>query len=250
MRIVIKVGTRVIAGEHGLNKKKIAKLMKEISILIKKKHEVVLVSSGAVGAGLPQVSFDNPHRKKIAAAIGQPLLIHDYIHEAEKYNIPIGQILILSDDFTNKEHFKNLVGNIEAMISHKILPVINENDVMKREDLTIGDNDTLAAKVAVGLKADKFLILTNQNGLYTCNPDHHKNAELVKEVKNINKKIENLCSPQKSDLGLGGMISKVNAAKYATRHGIETLVGNGDEEGIIISVLNKNFSGTRFKTKT
>ena len=93
----------------------------------------MLVTSGAIGAGLPQVPFTNPHRKKIAAAIGQPLLIHDYIHEAKKYKIPIGQILILSDDFTNKERFKNFVSNIKAMISHKILPIINENDVMKQK---------------------------------------------------------------------------------------------------------------------
>ena len=250
MRIVIKIGTRVIAGRNGLSQKNISKLIKEINTLVKKGHEVALVSSGAIGAGLPQVSFINPHRKKIAAAVGQPLLIHSYIHEAKKYNIPIAQILILSDDFTNKEHFKNLVINIEVMLRHKILPIINENDVMKREDLTIGDNDILAAKVAVGLKADKFVILTNQNGLYTCNPEKDKNAKLVKKVLNINSKIENLCFPEKSDLGLGGMSSKIQAAKYATARGVETFIGNGDKKGIINSVFNKNFPGTKFKPKT
>ncbi len=246
MRIVIKVGTQVIASKNGLDQKKIAKLTKEISFLIKKGHQVVLVSSGAIGAGLPSVPFTNPHRKKIAAAIGQPILIHDYYREAKKYKISIGQILILSNDFTNPERFKNLVSNMEAMLSHKILPIINENDVMKGEDLTIGDNDILGAKVAVGLKADKLIILTNQNGLHTCNPDHNENAKLIKEVKNINSKIENLCSVDKSDLGLGGMISKVSAAKYATSHGVETLVGNGKEKDIIIKALGKDFPGTRF----
>ncbi len=249
MRIVIKVGTQVIAGKNGLDRKKIGNLIKEISVLLKRGSEVVLVTSGAIGAGLPQVPFTNPHRKKIAAAIGQPLLIHDYIHEANKYKISIGQILILSDDFTNKERFKNFVSNIKAMLSHKILPIINENDVMKTEDLTIGDNDILGAKVAVGLKADKLLILTNQNGLHTCNPDDNKDAELIKEVVNVNSKIENLCSTDKSDLGLGGMTSKVKAAKYATSHGVETLIGNGNKKGIIASVIGKNFSGTRFITK-
>ena len=245
MRIVIKVGTQVIAGKNGLDQKKIGKLMKEISVLLKRGCEVVLVTSGAIGAGLPQVPFTNPHRKKIAAAIGQPILIHDYYREAKKHKISIGQILILSDDFTNHERFKNFVSNIKAMLSHGILPIINENDVMKTEDLTIGDNDILSAKVAVGLGANKLLILTNQKGLHTSNPDHNKNAKLVKKVT----KIENHCSVGKSDLGLGGMFSKVQAAKYATAHGVETLIGNGNEKGIIISVLGKNFSGTRFLVK-
>jgi glutamate 5-kinase len=249
MRIVIKVGTQVIAGKNGLDQKKISKLIKEISVLLKRGCEVVLVTSGAIGAGLPQVPFTNPHRKKIAAAIGQPLLIHDYIHEARKYKISIGQILILSDDFTNQERFKNFVLNIKAMLSHGILPIINENDVMKTEDLTIGDNDILSAKVAVGLGADKLLILTNQKGLHTSNPDHNKNARLIKKVTKINSKIKNHCSSGKSDLGLGGMLSKVQAAKYATHHGVETLIGNGNEKGIIISALGKNFSGTRFLVK-
>jgi len=129
------------------------------------------------------------------------------------------------------------------------LPIINENDVMKTEDLTIGDNDILGAKIAVGLKAKKLLILTNQNGLHTCNPDHHKNAKLIKKVVNINLEIENLCSPAKSDLGLGGMPSKIQAAKYATVRGVETFIGNGNKKGIIVSVLNKNFPGTRFRPK-
>jgi len=249
MRIVIKVGTQVIAGKNGLDQNKIGNLIKQIALLLKRGCEVVLVTSGAIGAGLPQVPFTNPHRKKIAAAIGQPLLIHDYIREAKKYKLSIGQILILSDDFTNKERFKNFVLNIKAMLSHKILPIINENDVMKTEDLTIGDNDILSAKVAVGLKADKLLILTNQNGLYTCNPDYNKDAKLIKKIANIDSKIENLCSLDKSDLGLGGMLSKVQAAKYATSRGVETLIGNGNEKDIIIKVLGKNFPGTIFISK-
>jgi glutamate 5-kinase len=249
MRIVIKVGTQVIAGKNGLDQKKIGNLVKEISFLQKKGNEIVLVTSGAIGAGLPEVPFTNPHRKKIAAAIGQPLLIHDYIQEAKKYKISIGQILILSDDFTNNERFKNFVSNINAMLSHGILPIINENDVMKTEDLTIGDNDILGAKVAVGLKADKLLILTNQDGLYTNNPDHDKNAKLIKEVLKIDLKIEKLCASGKSDLGLGGMLSKVQAARYATNHKVETLIGNGNKKNIISSILNNSFFGTKFKAK-
>jgi glutamate 5-kinase len=249
MRIVIKVGTQVIAGKNGLDQKKISNLIREISVLLKRGCEVVLVTSGAIGAGLPQVPFTNPHRKKIAAAIGQPILIHDYYREAKKHKVSIGQILILSDDLNNHERFKNFVSNIKAMLSHGILPIINENDVMKTEDLTIGDNDILSAKVAVGLEANKLLILTNQKGLHTSNPDHNKNAKLVKKVTKINSRIEGHCSPGKSDLGLGGMLSKIQAAKYATNYGVETLIGNGNEKGIVVSVLSKSFPGTIFTPK-
>lgn len=249
MRLVIKVGTQVISGKSGLNKGRIKQIMDEIAELFKRGHEVILVSSGAIGVGLPMLNFLSPLRKKVAAAVGQPSLIHKYINEARKHKILVGQILILSDDFTNRRHFKNFVLNIEAMIAHKVLPIINENDVMKREDLSVGDNDNFSAKVAVGIKADKLIILTNQNGFYTGNPDHDKNAKLIKRVEKIDAKIEKLCSAGKSELGRGGMLPKIQSAKYATLHGVETLIGNGEKKGTIIGALENNFSGTRFLAK-
>lgn len=222
--------------------------MAEIAALLKLGHQVVLVSSGAIGAGLPLVRTKSPLRKKIAAAVGQPLLMQDYIHEARKRRIIAGQILILSDDFTNRKHFKNFVLNIEAMLSHKILPIINENDVMKREDLRVNDNDMLSAMVAVGLRADKLIILTNQDGLYTNNPDIDRSAKLIKNVAKIDFKIKTLCS-SKSNLGVGGMLAKVKAAEYATKRGVETLIGNGEKKGVLVGALGKNFYGTRFMAK-
>ncbi len=254
MRLVIKVGTQIIAGDGGLSLKKISDLMQEIASVMDRGHEVVLVSSGAIGAGLPLVPHFKEEKKdslkKMAAAIGQPLLMHDYIREAKKQGVTVSQVLILSDDFTNREHFKNFVFNIENMLRHKILPIINENDVMKREDLDVGDNDSLSAMVARGIKADKLLILTNQDGLYNMHPES-PDAELIKIVKTINKKIENYCSGDKSSLGRGGMITKVKAAKYATKYGVETYIGNGSTKDIILNTVeNKGvkFPGTKFTT--
>ncbi|MFA6177720.1 MAG: glutamate 5-kinase [Candidatus Paceibacterota bacterium] len=246
MRIVIKIGTQVISDKKGLKKERIRQIIKEIAELLKLGHEIILVTSGAIGTGLPLVNFSSPLQKKVAASVGQPMLMHNYINEAKKYKIIVGQILILSDDFTNKEHFNNFVLNIEAMLSHKVLPIINENDVMKREDLRVNDNDMLSAMVAVGLKADKLLILTNQNGLFTDNPDHNKDAELIKNVCKIDAKIKAVCSVGKSDLGVGGMCAKITSVDYATKKGIETLVGNGEKRGTIIKAISENFSGTRF----
>ncbi len=248
MRLVIKIGTQVLAGKTGLDTKRIGRIVSEISELIKAGHKVALVSSGAIGAGLPTSPAKDPQRKKIAASVGQPLLMQQYINHARKFGLTVGQILILSEDLTHRERFKNFGQNIEAMLRHKILPIINENDVMKTEDLLIGDNDKLGAIVAAGLKAKKFLILTNQNGLYTKNPDRHKNAELVKWVKDPIA-AEKLCTDEKSELGVGGMLSKIRAARYASSHGVEVLIGNGNEHGIIKSALRKKFPGTRFAPK-
>lgn len=248
MRLVIKIGTQSISGKSGLNKGRIRRIIKEIAELLKLGHEVVLVSSGAIGAGLPLVRTKSSLRKKIAAAVGQPILMQNYIYEAKKHKIVVGQILILSDDFTNRKHFKNFVLNMEAMLSHKILPIINENDVMKREDLRINDNDMLSAMVAVGLRADKLIILTNQDGLHTKNPDIDQNAELIKNVAKIDSKIKALCS-SKSNLGVGGMLAKVKAAEYATKRGVETLIGNGEKKSIVVGALGESFFGTRFLAK-
>ena len=249
MRLVIKIGTQVISGKTGLKKERIREIIKEIAELFRLGHEVILVSSGAIGAGLPMVHFKGALRKKVAAAVGQPMLMHNYINGAKKYKIALGQILILSDDFTNQKYFKNFVLNIKAMLANKILPIINENDVMKREDLRVNDNDMLSAMVAVGLKADKLLILTNQDGLFTDNPDRNKEAELIKDVCQIDAKIKLVCSVGKSDLGVGGMCAKITAVDYAVRRGVETLVGNGEKTGTIIKVVGKNFPGTRFSAK-
>jgi glutamate 5-kinase len=246
MRLVIKIGTQVISDKNGLNKGRIRQIIKEIAELFKLGHEVVLVTSGAIGTGLPLINFASPLRKKVAAAVGQPMLMHNYINEAKKYKIVVGQILILSDDFTNQERFKNFVLNIKVMLAHKILPIINENDVMKREDLRINDNDMLSAMVAVGIKADKLLILTNQDGLFTDNPDYNKDAELIKNVYKIDAKIKALCSVGKSDLGFGGMCAKITSVDYATKRGIETLIGNGEKKGTIIKAIGRNFPGTKF----
>ncbi len=249
MRIVVKIGTRVLIGKNGLDARKVDLLMNDVSGVIKKGHEVIMVSSGAIGTGLPFVHFSSPARKKIAAAVGQPLLMHDYIHAALKRRITVGQVLILSEDFRSREHFGNFLKNIEAMLSHKVLPIINENDFMKAGDLTVGDNDMFGAVVAAGIKADRYVILTDQDGLFTSNPDRHDGASLVKIVKKIDKKIEKLCGTETSDLGRGGMLSKVRAAKFATDKGIETFIGRGSRKGVLLKALNGNFPGTRFAAK-
>lgn len=251
MRLVVKVGTQVIYGKFALNRTRVDQIIHEIATLIKHGHEVVLVSSGAIGAGLPYVHFSDIERqKKVAAAVGQPLLMHNYILAARKSHIAVGQVLVIADDFSDKMHFKNFILNMDAMLSHKILPIINENDVMKGEDLRVNDNDMLSAVVAVALGADKLIILTNQNGFYTRDPDKYKDTELFKNIPKIDAKIRALCSKGKSGLGVGGMAAKIDAAEYAAKRGVETFIGNGENKGTILAALKKDFPGTRFAAQT
>jgi len=250
MRLVIKIGTQVISGKEGLILDRIKKIANEVVRLLKLGHEVILVSSGAVGSGMPKFpNLEIPSKKRIWAAIGQPIMMNTYAKEFAHFGLNVGQVLILRDDFTNRESFTNMVSVIDSLIASKVLPILNENDVMKTEDLTLGDNDILSAMVAVALSAHKLLILTTEDGLYDENPNKNPDAKLIEKVLDIDFEIERLCSKEKTDLGSGGMLSKVRAAKHATNSGIEVLFGNGMKEGIILSSIKKDFRGTKFPTR-
>ncbi|MES2023070.1 MAG: glutamate 5-kinase [Patescibacteria group bacterium] len=247
MRLVIKIGTYAIFNEKGLDLSRIKQITSEIAELMKMGHEVILVSSGAAGYGMHKIpELGPPFRKKIWASVGQPMIFNSYMREAEEHGFSVGQMLLLRDDFTNRESFSNMTGVIESMLAFKILPILNENDVLKTEDLTVGDNDILSAMVAIALSADKLIIITNKDGLFSDNPDKNKDAELIKVVSDIDFEIEKFCSKEKSNLGTGGMLSKVRAAKHAVSSGVEVLLGNGTKKGIILSTLEKDFYGTRF----
>ncbi len=248
MRIVIKVGTNVLTdNSQHIQISKIIKLISEIFTLREFGHEVILVSSGAIGFGkslLP--NLDTPRKKSVWAAIGQPLLMQAYINAGRDFNLPVAQCLLLRDDFTNRERYGNFVQSLEAMLFGKILPIINENDVMATQDLTVGDNDVLAAMVSVAINAEKLILLTNQAGLFTDNPDTNSNATLVSEVKNVDAELEKLCSAECSALGRGGMLSKVRAAKHAVHAGIETFIADGSKDKILLEIINGKQHGTKF----
>jgi glutamate 5-kinase len=249
MRLVIKVGTQVLAGKSGLSQASIKQIAGDIAELKKHGHEVILVSSGAVQAGIPKLPhLNSPLKKKIWAAIGNPILMRAYENAFKEHEILVGQVLILRNNFTSHEGFENLLQMLEAMLGAKVVPILNENDPTKTDDLTLGDNDIHSAMIAVATSADKLIILTNQDGLYDKDPNK-KDAKLVKTVLDVDFEIERLCSDEKSSTGLGGMISKVRAAKHAVSSGVEVLIGNGAVNGIILKALEDDFCGTRFVPK-
>ncbi len=251
MKIVIKIGSQVISGKEGLLTARIKQIVGEIAELLKMGHEVILISSGAVGSGIAKLpNLNSPLKNKILASIGQPIVMNTYAKEIERFGFNAGQVLILRDDFTNRESFINMMNIIESLVSLKILPILNENDVMETKNLSLGNNDILSAMIAVAFSADKLLILTINNGLYDEDPNKNSNAKLIKNISDIDFQIERLCFKEKTDLGSGGMLSKVRAAKHAVSSGVEVLFGNGTKKGIILSVLKEDFSGTKFVPRT
>lgn len=251
MRIVVKVGTNVLTQNTRLVQEAVIKqLITEIFTLRSAGHEVVLVSSGAVGMGRAQLpKFLHREEKQILAAIGQPRLLQAYAKYAAKFEAEVAQLLILRSEVTDRERYENLISVLEGMLEGGVLPVINGNDVISKADLVTGDNDLLAAMVAIAVAADKLVILTNQPGFYTANPTIDKNAELIAEVKNVDFELERLCAGPKSSGGRGGMLSKIRAAKQAVHAGIETLIVDGREKDALAKALAEPHIGTRFKAQ-
>src|ERR1051326_4948362 len=233
MRIVIKVGTGVLTSNSEQVQENIVKqLIADISKLFQAGHEVVLVSSGAVAAGrhlLPELSGDD--KRTVWAAAGQPALMELYGKYAKDKKIVLGQCLILRVDFMERDRYNHLKQAFSSMVEAKILPVMNGNDVVSKSDLTVGDNDVLAAMVAVCIGADKLILLTDQAGLFTAHPKLDPSAELISEVKNVDRELEKLCDLSLKTPGKGGMISKVRAASRATHAGIETYIADGRRPG-------------------
>ncbi len=247
MRIVVKIGTNVLTGDSNTPQRSaIKRLTGEIFALRQLGHQVILVSSGAVGAGWQGLTgLVSAEDKQIWAAVGQPVLMHLYAEAAKEYGAQVGQILILRSELTDRQRYDTLVKVLDGMLEASVLPIINGNDVISLADLLTSDNDLLAGMVAIAARADRLVILTNQQGLFTADPNLNKNAQLVREVENIDFEFERLCSNTKSSPGRGGMLSKVRAAKHAANAGIETYIVDGREKGILLKVFHSPHAGTK-----
>lgn len=247
MRIVIKIGSNVLMGnENCLNFNLIKNIVKEICAIKKAGHDVLVVTSGAVAAGSMYV-FDVSG--STTAACGQAILMEQYRDFFGKKSINIAQLLLIFDDFKNREKYEHLKQTLNELIDNKIIPIINENDVTSVGE-SFGDNDSLASMVAVITGADKLVFLTNLDGLYSSDPSVDKTANIVKEVENVDLQIQNMCSKKTSSRGAGGMLSKLKGAKLATTCGIETYIINGLVADNLTKLLIENKKiGTEFKAQ-
>ena len=254
MRIVIKVGTSTLAHPTGLlNIKRVENMCKVISDLKNAGHEILLVSSGAIGMGLGKVGItsrpDDIPTKQAAAAIGQCELMYTYDKLFSEYNHTVAQILMTGAYVTIEDYGKNLKNTLFRLLELGVIPIINENDTVTTDEIVIGDNDTLGATIANEVKADLLILLSDIDGLFTDDPNKNPNAKRISVVDEITKEIETLAGNRGSVLGTGGMITKINAAKLVTQNGIDMIIANGRNPEILYEIINGEGICTRFMGK-
>lgn len=254
MRIVIKVGTSTLAHKTGLlNIKRAEKMCKVISDLKNAGHEIVLVSSGAIGMGLGKLGLNKrPEDISIcqaAAAIGQSELMYTYDKLFSEYNHTVAQILITGAFVTIEDYGKNLNNTLFRLIEQGVIPIVNENDTVATEEIIIGDNDTLGAIIATRVHADLLIILSDIDGFFTGDPNTDPTAKRISVVEEVTDELEALAGKPGSRLGTGGMVTKIKAARMATEHGIEMVIANGKDPDIMYDILEGNAVCTRFLPK-
>ena len=252
-RIVIKIGSNILASaEQGLNTKRLHAITKDISEIASRGLETVIVSSGAIAAGLKKLGLkDRPKDIKLqqaAAAIGQSSLMWAYEHSFADFNKKVAQVLLTRDDITNRLRYINAKNTLFALISYGVIPLINENDPVAVDEIKFGDNDILAALVAGLVEADMLVILSDVEGLYTKSPKN-KDAKLIDCVEEITPDIEKFSEGKGSAVGTGGMYSKLLAAKQANNYGIPVVIMSGKKGGLLIRLFNGEKVGTYFKPK-
>ena len=253
-KIVIKIGTKVLTTEDGkLDENKVEKLVKDISLLKKRKKEIVIVTSGAIGAGMGKLCvLERPKdipQKQALAAIGQSKLMHVYEKYFQEEGICVGQMLLTQDDLSDLKRFQNAGNTLHNLINYNAIPIINENDTIAVEEIKLGDNDNLSAQVVNLVKADLLLILTNTDGLFTADPRKDKNAKLISIVEKIDEKIEKLAGENIDEISVGGMQTKIQAAKEAVKSGAGVIIANGNKNEIISHIFSYDEEGTFFLPK-
>lgn len=250
-KIVIKIGTNLLADkEKGISLERINEIAKHIARMQAMGKQVVLVSSGAIGAGVAAMKLKEKPKtipeKQAIAAIGQPLLMEVYENAFRKQSCTIAQILLTKDDFTNRARYLNAKNTFSALLEKKVVPVINENDTVAVEEIKLGDNDNLSALVANLIEADILIILSDIDGLFSDDPTKNPNAELIPIVEKITPQLEKLAKSTKTELSTGGMKTKIQAAKRCVSAGIAMIIANGKNPNALQEICSGDFRGTLF----
>lgn len=253
-RIVIKVGSAVVTTETGrLDRKRLAAVAGQIADLKAEGHQVMLVTSGAIAAGLERLGVDERPlaipELQAAASVGQGLLLQQYTGLFEERGIHVGQVLLTQYDITHREHYLNAANTFEKLLDFGAVPIINENDTTVVEEIKFGDNDTLAALVTNLTKADLLVILSDIGGLYTGDPRKDGKAKLIAEVENITPEIEKLAGGAGSVFGSGGMATKISAAKIVTLAGVGMLLIDGRKPKALAKAMRGEDIGTFFSPR-
>ena len=255
MRIVVKVGTSTLAHPGGrLNIRNVEELVKVLSDLKNAGHEIILVSSGAIGMGIGKLNMDRSHMdmpaKQAAAAVGQCELMHTYDTLFLKYSHTVGQILITGEDIENPERRTNFENTMKTLLKFGTLPVVNENDTVATTEInSVGDNDTLGAIIAKTIDADILILMSDIDGLFTADPNRNPDARLIETVEEITKEIEAFAGDACSDLGTGGMATKIGAAQMVTESGCDMVIINGNYPDKLYDIVEGKSAGTLFRAR-
>lgn len=253
-RIVIKVGTSTITYANGKrNFSQIDRLAREISDLQNQGKEMILVTSGAVAVGVDRMGLPGKPKtipgKQAAAAVGQGVLMHTYEKFFADYGQIVAQVLITKTEAIDRHRYTNTRNTFMELMRQRVIPIVNENDVVALDELKIGDNDNMSTLVAGIVDADLVIILSDVDGLYTANPQTHPDAVIVPEVAEITQEIEASAGGVGSARGTGGMATKIQAAKAATSSGIHLVIASGTEKNAITRVLQGEELGTLFASR-
>ena len=254
MRVTVKVGTSTLAYPTGrINIRRVEKLVKALSDIKNAGNEVVFVSSGAIAMGFGKLSLGERPKdiptQQAAAAVGQCELMYTYDKLFTEYNHNVGQILITGEDFEVENRRINLENTLFRLLELGAIPVINENDTIATDEISVGDNDTLSAMVASAVKTDLLILLSDIDGLYTADPHTDKNARFISEVPEITPEIEALGGGSVSGLGTGGMSTKLKAARMAFENGFDMVIANGVNPEALYDIVDGKRVGTRFLGK-
>lgn len=249
--LVVKLGTSVLTGgSRRLNRAHIVELVRQCAQQHAAGHRIVIVTSGAIAAGREHLGYPELPAtiasKQLLAAVGQSRLIQLWEQLFSIYGIHIGQMLLTRADLEDRERFINARDTMTALLDNQIIPVINENDAVATAEIKVGDNDNLSALAAILAGADKLLLLTDQQGLYTADPRSNPTAELIREVHSIDDPLRAIAGNSVSGLGTGGMGTKLQAADIACRAGINVIIAAGNKPNVIADVIAGNPVGTRF----
>ena len=250
-RWVVKIGSALLTDDgKGLDRQAIAGWVDQLAALREQGVEVVLVSSGSIAEGMVRLGWTQRpkeiHNLQAAAAVGQMGLVQCYEASFSRHGMRTAQILLTHDDLTHRERYLNARGTLRALVSHNVIPIVNENDTVVTDEIRFGDNDTLGALVANLVEADLLIILTDQDGLCDKDPRHHADANLLSKVHAGDPALIAMASGAAGNLGRGGMLTKVQAAKLAARSGANTIVANGRTPNVLQGLRQGETHGTLF----
>lgn len=251
--IVVKVGSSLVTNDgNGLDQVAIAAWAEQITALVRQGKQVVLVSSGAVAEGMQRLGWKKRptavNELQAAAAVGQMGLVQMYESRFSRHQLHTAQVLLTHDDLADRKRYLNARSTLRTLLDLKVIPIINENDTVVTDEIRFGDNDTLASLVANLIEADVLVILTDQQGLYSADPRKDKNAEFVQHAIAGDASLEQMAGGVGSNVGTGGMLTKILAAKRASRSGAHTVIASGREKDVLVRLAAGEVIGTHLQT--